>query len=157
VNLPPDVHPFLPTQLWSDSYLTAVIRSAGVIQANAMESTERVVIWNAAAKVMLAYVLGLRESSVMSLSTRAQNITHTATNEGVSEGMYHAVAATHVHARIGVALLPSRSHGSIPRVRLVFRPDLQRSAHGLTRARCPPANFSHGTYDLGLLDELCNI
>jgi hypothetical protein len=34
---------------------------------------------------MLAYVLGLRESSVISLSTRAQNITHTATNKGISE------------------------------------------------------------------------
>jgi hypothetical protein len=28
-----------------------------------------------------------RESSVMSLTTRAQNITHTATNDGVSEGI----------------------------------------------------------------------
>jgi hypothetical protein len=87
VNLPPGVHPFLPTQPWPYSHLTAVIQSAGVIQASAMESTERVVIRNAAATVKLAYVLGLRESSVMSLLTRAQNITHTETNEGVSEGI----------------------------------------------------------------------
>jgi hypothetical protein len=57
------------------------------IRVNAMESTERVVIRNAAATVRIAYVLGLRESSVMSLSTRAQNITHTTTNEGVSAGI----------------------------------------------------------------------
>jgi hypothetical protein len=42
---------------------------------------------NAAATVVLAYVLGLRESFVISLTTREQNITHTATNEGVSEGI----------------------------------------------------------------------
>jgi hypothetical protein len=42
-------------------------------------------IRNAAATVVLAYILGLRESSVMSLTTRAQNITHTAIDEGVSE------------------------------------------------------------------------
>jgi hypothetical protein len=33
VNLPPDVHPFLPALLWPYSHLTAVIRSAYVIQA----------------------------------------------------------------------------------------------------------------------------
>jgi hypothetical protein len=33
VNLPADVHPFLPTQLGPRSHLTAVIRGADVIQA----------------------------------------------------------------------------------------------------------------------------
>jgi integrase len=49
---------------------------ADIIQAiweNAMQSEDRVVIRDAAA-VILAYVLGLRESSVMSLL--AENITH---------------------------------------------------------------------------------
>jgi hypothetical protein len=53
-----------------------------------MQPTERVMIWNAAAAaatVVLAYVLGLRDSSVMSLTTRAQNITHTATNQDVTK------------------------------------------------------------------------
>jgi hypothetical protein len=40
-----------------------------------------VVIRNAAGTVVLADVLGLRESSVVSLTARAQNITHTAANE----------------------------------------------------------------------------
>jgi hypothetical protein len=58
-----------------------------LIWANAIEETKRVVMRDAAATVVLAYVLGLRESSVMSLTTRSQNITHTATKEGVREGI----------------------------------------------------------------------
>jgi hypothetical protein len=60
--------------------LMAVIRCADVIQyiwADFMESAERMVIRNAAT-VVLAYVLRLLESSVMSLY--AQIITHTAAN-----------------------------------------------------------------------------
>jgi hypothetical protein len=43
-----------------------------------MESTERVMMRNAVATVVHVYYLGLRESSVMCLTTRAQSITHTA-------------------------------------------------------------------------------
>jgi hypothetical protein len=90
------------------------------------------VIRDAATTVVLANVLGLRESSVMSLITsRAQNITHTATNEDVSErkkAFWHPVLAT--HARTGVAyLLPSRFDGSA-------------------------ARHSHGTDAVGLLEEV---
>jgi hypothetical protein len=39
----------------------------------------------------------------------------------------HAVEATHAHARTGVVTyLPARSDGSLARVRLAFRTDLQR-------------------------------
>jgi hypothetical protein len=54
-------------------------------------------------------VLELRESSVISLTTRAQNITHTAANEGVlvkGKALWKAVPAT--HAQTGVANIPSR-------------------------------------------------
>jgi hypothetical protein len=44
-----------------------------------------VVIRNSAANIVLVYVIRLRESSVMSLTTRAQKFRHTATNEGVSD------------------------------------------------------------------------
>jgi hypothetical protein len=88
---------------------------------------------DAPATVVLAYVLGLRESSVMSRTTRAQNITHTVTKEGVSEGIKnavqatHAVEATYAPARTGVVTyLPSHSDGSIAQVRLALRTDLQR-------------------------------
>jgi hypothetical protein len=109
---------------------------------------------------VLAYVLGLLESSVMSLTTRAQNITYTATNEGVSEGSYLARGGGDARARARadrICYLPLRSDGSIARVRLAFQPDLQRSLHVLTRARCSTANLSHVTDALGLLEELCNI
>jgi site-specific recombinase XerC len=75
---------------------------------NAMQSDERVVIRDAAT-VILAYVLGLRESSVMSLP--AENITHTATKMTVrlvivkGKALRHAVLET--YARTGVANLPS--------------------------------------------------
>jgi site-specific recombinase XerC len=84
---------------------------ADIIQsmwANAMQSEERVVIRDAAA-VILAYVLGLRKSSVMSLP--AENITHTAAKMTVrlmfvkGKALRHAVLAT--YARTGVANLPS--------------------------------------------------
>jgi hypothetical protein len=84
---------------------------ADIVQAtwaNSMQSEERVVIRDAAA-VILAYVLGLRESSVMSLP--AENITHTAANMTVrlvlvkGKELRHAVLAT--KARTGVAILPS--------------------------------------------------
>jgi hypothetical protein len=74
------------------------------IWANAMQSEERVMIWDAAA-VILANVLGLRESSVMSLS--AKKITHTAAKMTVrlvlvkGKAIRHAVLAT--YARTGVA------------------------------------------------------
>jgi site-specific recombinase XerC len=73
---------------------------ADIVQAtwaNSMQSEERVVIRDAAA-VILAYVLGLRESSVMSLP--AENITHTAANMTVrlvlvkGKELRHAVLAT---------------------------------------------------------------
>jgi site-specific recombinase XerC len=63
-----------------------------------MQSEEYVVIRNAAA-VIFAYVLGLRESFVMSLS--AENITHTAAKMTVrlvlvkGKALRHAVLATH--------------------------------------------------------------
>jgi hypothetical protein len=85
--------------------------SAGIIQAiwaNAMQSEERVVIRDAAA-VILAYVLGPRELSVMSLV--AENITLTAAKMTVrlvlvkGKALRHAVPAT--YARTGVASLPS--------------------------------------------------
>jgi site-specific recombinase XerD len=78
------------------------------IWANAMQSEDRVVIRDAAA-VILAYVQGLRESSVMSLP--AENITHTAAKMTVrlvlvkGKELRHAVLAT--YARTGVATLPS--------------------------------------------------
>jgi hypothetical protein len=68
------------------------------IWANAMQSEERVVIRDAAA-VILAYVLGLRESSVMSLP--AENITHTAAKMTVrlvlvkGKALRHAGLATY--------------------------------------------------------------
>jgi site-specific recombinase XerC len=85
--------------------------SAYIIQsiwANAMQSKERVVIRDAAA-VILAYLLGLRESSVISLPT--ENITHTAAKITVrlvlvkGKAFLHAMPAT--YARTGVANLPS--------------------------------------------------
>jgi hypothetical protein len=81
--------------------------SADVIQAiwaNAMQSAERVVIRDAAAAI-LAYVLGQRESFVMSLP--ADNIAHTAAMITVrlvlvkGNALRHALPATHV--RTGVA------------------------------------------------------
>jgi hypothetical protein len=63
-----------------------------------MQSEGRVVIQDAAA-VILAYVLGLRESSVMSLP--AENITMLVTGKALR----HAVLTT--YARTGVATLPS--------------------------------------------------
>jgi hypothetical protein len=74
-----------------------------------MDSAERVVIRNAAT-VVLAYMLGLRKLSIMSL--RAQISTHTAANMSVQlvlvkgKALWHAVPAT--QARTGVDNLPSR-------------------------------------------------
>jgi site-specific recombinase XerC len=73
-----------------------------------MQSEERVVIRDSAA-VILVYVLGLRESSVMSLP--AEDITHTAAKMTVrlvlvkGKAIRHAVLATYVRTR--VASLPS--------------------------------------------------
>jgi hypothetical protein len=73
-----------------------------------MQSEERVVIRDAAAAI-LAYVLGLRESSIMSLP--AENITHTAAKMNVrlvlvkGKALRHAVLET--YARTGFATLPS--------------------------------------------------
>jgi site-specific recombinase XerC len=73
-----------------------------------MQSEERVVLRDSA-EVILAYVLGLRESSVMSLP--AEKITHTAAKMTVrlvlvkGKALRHAVLAT--YARTGVANLPS--------------------------------------------------
>jgi hypothetical protein len=73
-----------------------------------MQSEKRVVIRDAAA-VILAYVLVLRESSVMSLL--AENITHTAAKLTVrlvlvkGKTLRHAELAT--YARTGVANIPS--------------------------------------------------
>jgi hypothetical protein len=86
------------------------------IWANAMESTELMVIRNTAAMVVLAYVLGLRESSVMSLSTRAQNITHKRQTKVFvkREASWHEVPATHKRKR--VAYVQSRFNGSTVRL-----------------------------------------
>jgi site-specific recombinase XerD len=63
-----------------------------VISANAMQSEERVGIRNEAV-VILAYVLGLRESSVISLP--AENITHTAAKMTVRLGLVKGKALRH--------------------------------------------------------------
>jgi hypothetical protein len=136
---------------------------ADVIQAiwaNAMQSAERVVIRDAA-EVVLAYVLGLRESSVMSLS--AENITHTATKMTVrlvlvkGKPIRHAEPAA--YTRTGIADLPSPI--DLLQIWTALRPEhtllfglpgegsewqpgslsdaLQRSLHAVPR--CPP----HGT------------
>jgi hypothetical protein len=137
------------------------------IWANAMQSEERVVIRDAAA-VILAYVLGLRESSVMSLP--AENITHTAAKMTVrlvlvkGKALRHAVLAT--YARTGVATLPSpidllqKWTGLRPAHALLFglpgdvndwQPGslsnaLQRSLHAV--ARCPPPGTTWTSHSL---------
>jgi hypothetical protein len=122
-----------------------------------MYSEERVVIRDAAA-VILAYVLGLPESSIMSLP--AEKITHTAAKMTVrlvlvkGKALRHAVPTT--QARTGVASLPSPINflqictGLRPAHALLFglpgdgkdwQPGsfskaLQRSLHAVTS--CPP-------------------
>jgi hypothetical protein len=94
-----------PRQTHRGGVLADIIQA---VWANAMKSEEHVVIRDAAA-VILAYVLGLRESSVMSLP--AENNTQTAAKITVrlvlvdGKALRHAVLAT--YARTGAATLPS--------------------------------------------------
>jgi hypothetical protein len=115
---------------------------------------------HAAATVVLAYVLGLRESSAyISLRARRKLRTQRQTKLLVNafSTRWQRRTATYAHSRTGVSYLPSRSDGSMARVRLAFRPDMQRSLHVLTRARVVHRNLSHRTDALGILDDVCNI
>jgi hypothetical protein len=137
------------------------------IWANAMQLEELVVIRDAAAAI-LAYVLGLRESSDMSLP--AENITHAAAKMTVrlvlekGKALRHVVLAT--YARTGVANLPSpidllqKWTGLRPAHALLFglpgdgndwQPGslssaLQRSLHAV--ARCPPPGSTWTSHSL---------
>jgi hypothetical protein len=121
-----------------------------------------------AAAVILSYVLGLRESSVMSLP--AEKITHTAAKMTVRQvlvkgrALRHAVPAT--YARTGVSSLPSpidllqKWTGLRPEHSLLFglpgdRNDwqpgslsnaLQRNLHAVTR--CPPPGTTWTSHSL---------
>jgi hypothetical protein len=143
---------------------------ADIIQAiwgNAMHSEVRVVIRDAAT-VILAYVLGLHELSIMSLP--AENITHTAAKVTVRlvlvkcKSLRHAVMAT--YARTGVANLPSpidlfqnwtglrHAHAllfGLPGDGDDWQPGclssaLQRSLHAV--ARCPPPGTTWTSHSL---------
>jgi hypothetical protein len=123
---------------------------ADIIQAtwaNAMQSEERVVIRDAAAAI-LAYMLGLRELSVMSLP--AENITHTAAKMTVrlvlvkGKALRHAVLAT--YARTGVAL---RYH----RLSACCRSGLVCGLRTLCSSVCPEKEMT-GSWELFL--ALCS-
>jgi hypothetical protein len=139
-----------------------------------MQSAERVVIHDAAA-VVLPYVLGLRESSVMSLP--AENVTHTAAEMPVrlmlvkGKALRHAVPAMYTRTR--VAYLPQpifllqKWTALRPEHALIFGlPEdgndwqsgrlfstLQRSLHAVTR--CTPPGMTCTSHSLRIGAHTC--